>query len=225
MHKLVLIFFLPFIVLFWFNYFFFKIFPYFVRRKFIWNENNYKSSLIKKIGTYYKINQLIETGTYLGDTSAALSSSFKKIYTVELNRELFKKTTKRLSKFKNVFCYNLSSDIFLKNIISKIKVKSIFFLDAHYSGPGTSKDNNFSCLKELYEIKKSKIKNHIIIIDDISDFSTFEENKNLSNIISAIEKISCKYKFYFDYDMLFAIPNEKIHREFYKKIIPHFIIR
>ena len=98
-----------------------------MRRKFIWNENNYKSSLIKKIGTYYKINQLIETGTYLGDTSAALSSSFKKIYTVELNRELFKKTTKRLSKFKNVFCYNLSSDIFLKNIISKIKVKSIFF--------------------------------------------------------------------------------------------------
>ena len=126
-HKLVLIIFLPLRGFFFFNFFFFKIFPYFVRRKFIWNESNYKYSLIKKIGTYYKVNQFVETGTYLGDTSAALSSSFKKIYTVELNRELFKKTSKRLKKFKNIFCYNLSSDIFLKKIISKIKVKSIFF--------------------------------------------------------------------------------------------------
>ena len=43
--------------------------------------------------------------------------------------------------------------------------------------------------------------------------------------ISLIENISSNYKFYCDYDMLFALPNENIHREFFKEIIPNFVIR
>ena len=46
----------------------------------------------------------------------------------------------------------------------------------------------------------------------------------LSEIISLIENISTNYKFYCDYDMLFALPNE-IYREFFKDIIPNFVIR
>ncbi len=223
---LAIIFFLPVKGLFWLNFIFFKIFPYYFRRTFIWNETNYKYSLINKVRSHYKIKNFVETGTYMGDTSLALSSYFENIFTVELNKKLYERSLKRLKKCDNVFCYNLSSEIFLKKIISKIKNQSIFFLDAHYSGPGTSKGSStFSCLKELKEINKSKIKNHIIIIDDISDFSSFENNEKLSKIISALEKISKNYKFYFEYDMLFAIPDEKIHRQFNKEIIPHFLVR
>ena len=165
--------FFPIKALFWGNFYFFRMFPYYIRRTFIWNETNYKYGLINNIRKHYNIKYFIETGTYLGDTSLALANKFEKIFTVELNKKLFISSSQRLKKFKNVNCFNSSSELFLKKIISKIIKQSIFFLDAHYSGPGTSKSkNNFSCLKELEIIKKSKIKNHIIIIDDISDFSS-----------------------------------------------------
>ena len=224
--KIIKILFLPILVIKSALYYFFKIFPYSVRRTFIQNEEVVKADLIRRIVKKYDYKILIETGTYLGSTTIFLSNFFTKILTVELDKDLFLKTKKKLEKLNNVEFFNDDSESFLKKIIPTIKEKSIFFLDAHYSGPGTSNlKGETPCIKELKEISKSDIKDHIIIIDDISDFSISANKQKLSEIIDIIEKISANYKFYFEYDMMFALPNEKIHREFFKEIISHFIIR
>ncbi len=204
----------------------FNFFPYSIRRSVIQNEEKFKVELIQCVAKKYKYKYFVETGTYLGKTSAALSKNFEKIYTVELDKNLYLKSQQKLKKLSNVNCFNDDSENFLKTNINQFDKKTIFFLDAHYSGPGTSNQKGETpCVKELSEISKSFIKDHIIIIDDISDFSQSGNGQKLSEIISLIENISSNYKFYCDYDMLFALPNEKTHREFFKEIIPNFVIR
>ena len=224
--KLIKFAFLPILIINKILFCFFKLFPYKIRRAFIQDEETYKAELLKRTAKKYGYKTFVETGTYLGSTSKYLSNTFNKILTVELDKNLYLKSKKNLKNFNNVLCHNDDSKSFLEKIIPKIEEKTIFFLDAHYSGPGTSDLKGITpCVNELIEISKSKIKNHVIIIDDISDFSMSENKQKLSEIISIIESISSDYKFYFDYDMMFALPNEKIHREFFKEIIPHFVIR
>ena len=207
-------------------FYFFKLFPYKIRRLFIQNEENFKAEIIRRVAINYNYRIFIETGTYLGNTSKYLANYFKKILTVELDKDLFLKSQDNLKKYTNIECYNNDSENFLKEIILNINEEAIFFLDAHYSGPGTSNLKGITpCVNELKEISKGSIKSHVIIIDDISDFSVSDNKQRLSEIISLIENISPNYKFYFDYDMMFALPNEKNHREFFKEIIPHFVIR
>ena len=86
--------FFPIRLLFWGNFYFFRMFPYYIRRTFIWNETNYKYGLINNIRKHYNIKYFIETGTYLGDTSLALANKFEKIFTVELNKKLFISSSK-----------------------------------------------------------------------------------------------------------------------------------
>ena len=224
--KLIKFAFLPIFIINKMLFYFFKLFPYKIRRAFIHDEETYKAELLMRTAKKYGYKTFVETGTYLGSTSKYLSNTFNKILTVELDKNLYLKSKKNLKNFNNIFCHNDDSKSFLEKIIPKIEEKTIFFLDAHYSGPGTSDLKGITpCINELIEISKSKIKNHVIIIDDISDFSMSENKQKLSEIISIIENISSDYKFYFDYDMMFALPNEKIHREFFKEIIPHFVIR
>jgi hypothetical protein len=223
LNKLFKLGFLPIKTLIHLNFLIIKLFTnYYIRRTFIINENSYKSLLIKNIAKFYNYHYFIETGTHLGNTSYKLRKIFKKIQTTELDKINFLKSKARLSKFNHIQIYNLDSKLFLKKIIPSIK-KSIFFLDAHYSGPTTAKSKDSLCFNELREINKSKIKNHLIIIDDISDFSP--KTFTLSKILSLIEKININYKFYFEYNMLFAIPQNKKDNEFFRKIIPPYIVR
>lgn len=206
--------------------FLFNLFTYKIRRSIIQNEEEFKVNLIRGVVKKYNYKFFVETGTYLGNTSAALSAVFDEIFTVELDYNLYLQSKKKLEKYKNIKCFNDDSENFLKKNVHSFNQKTIFFLDAHYSGPGTSNlKGETPCIKELQEISKSPIKDHIIIIDDISDFSVSANGQKLSEIISLIENISTNYKFYCDYDMLFALPNERIHREFFKDIIPNFVIR
>ena len=67
--KIIKILFLPILVIKSALYYFFKIFPYSVRRTFIQNEEVVKADLIRRIVKKYDYKILIETGTYLGSTT------------------------------------------------------------------------------------------------------------------------------------------------------------
>ena len=61
--------------------------------------NKLKQSLIINYAKQYNIDILIETGTYKGDTLKACSNTFKKLYSVELDKNLYEKAK---IKFNNV---------------------------------------------------------------------------------------------------------------------------
>src|ERR1700733_9721227 len=182
--------------------------------------------MLKRLQQNFNCAYFIETGTYLGETPAYLQSQFSKIFTIELDDNLFKAATSRLSHFSNVECLQGDSQDVLKRIVPQLDKQAMFWLDGHYSGTGTAKGIvSAPLLEELQIIGSSKIKDHVIVIDDISDFSAVEGNIPLSKVLEKLESINPSYTFYKKYCKVFALPRETIHRAFWKKIALPIAIR
>ena len=139
---------------------------------------------------------------------------------------LFARASEFLRPFSNISVLHGDSSEVLKEVVQQLGRPAIFWLDGHYSGGGTAKGRIAAPLaQELKVIASSPIKEHVIVIDDSSDFCLKEGNEQLSGIIAILEGINRDYKFYSDYDMLFALPMESVHREFWRRIVYPFAIR
>lgn len=115
-----------------------------------------------------QFDTFVETGTYLGHTAEAMSSFFKKVYTIEIHEGLFKDAEDRLTRQQNIRCFLGNSAQILPAIVDEIKGPAIFWLDAHYSGPKTGRTQIADCpiKQELEAIFESDCKEHLILIDD-----------------------------------------------------------
>lgn len=79
----------------------------------------------------------IETGTYLGDTSLALSRKSPTVITLEPSQELFEFSSSRLRARKNVNCLLGSSEEQFTKALELVSDKANIWLDGHYSGDVT----------------------------------------------------------------------------------------
>lgn len=130
-----------------------------------------KQLTVKHYASKYSITNFIETGTYLGSMIYASKDVFNKIYTIELDKRLYKRAKKKFSNFKHISVYPGDSSIVLPRILRRIQNPALFWLDAHYSDGITAKGSLTTPIsKEIQSILKHKIKNHIILIDDASLF-------------------------------------------------------
>ena len=139
--------------------------------------NNYVigSLASKRLKDFFKIEKcglFLETGTYKGDgVQWGLDNNFSKIYSVELNKELYEYSNNRFSDKENVKISCCDTLHFLKTVIPTIKISSLLYLDAHISGGDSSHNANHPVpLKQESEI----ILNHfydttklIVVVDDV----------------------------------------------------------
>lgn len=118
-----------------------------------------------------KIDEFIETGTYLGGTSKWASTNFKKVITIENSDYYYKLAKENLKDLENVKILNGHSINILEKILSSNSSKKLFWLDAHWSGGETyGKKDECPLIKELSLIKKYS-KNSVILIDDARLFT------------------------------------------------------
>ena len=199
---------------------------YSIRRSYIWPESSYKRGLLKRVQVLYNIPSFVETGTFKGDTTRTLRRHFKKLWTIELDDGLFEAARLKLARYPNIVCLHGDSKEVLKQNVPELDSPTLFWLDGHYSGQGTAKGEIAApLLEELSIIAQSSVRGHIIAIDDISDFCRKNGNTRLSAILQKLEEMNPQFKFYFDYDILFALPMEGVHREFWRKIAYPIVIR
>lgn len=127
---------------------------------------------IRKFRRKNNIKVLIETGTYFGDTINELKNDFEKIYTIEIDQDLYKSARKRFGNSKNIKLYYGDSAVLLPKILVKVNQPAIIMLDAHFSGGVTGKaENNTPIEKELKFIKRYKELSHIVFIDDARKYN------------------------------------------------------
>ncbi len=109
----------------------------------------------------YHLETAIETGTYLGNTTALLAQLFDQVHTIEVSEPTFKTTKETLKSYKNIHCHLGSSEKILKEILPSVREKPLlFYLDAHW-------EDHWPLREELEEIAKTHKDNCIIIIDDV----------------------------------------------------------
>jgi hypothetical protein len=173
-----------------------------------------EESYIKMIADACNAETIVETGTYMGDSTIKMSRYFKQVHTIELGKELYEKAKTRFSKKKNIYLHQGDSAKLLPSIVKQLKTKTVFFLDAHFSLSDTAQgDENTPILTELEIIKKAGLSNAIIIIDDIRMFykpptsakDTFIAGyPTIQNLIDTLLEINPSYKIAIVYDTLIA---------------------
>lgn len=162
----------------------FDILPEFIQKKYksIQNENK-KKKWIKDGKPYptphvvkqehileYKIKHnsttLVETGTFLGDMVWSQQKNFEKIYSIELNKDLFRDAQQRFKRKTHIQILQGDSGKILPILINEIKGKTIFWLDGHYSGGITARgDKDCPIWDELKAIFSTE-EEHVLLIDD-----------------------------------------------------------
>ena len=138
---------------------------------------------------------LIETGTYMGDMVEAQKARFKKIISIELGVDLFKKAQKRFKNDKNVLIVLGDSGKVLPEILLDINEPAIFWLDGHYSSGITAKgDKECPIFEELDSIFSSTNFNHILLIDDARCFIGKGDYPTIEKLTEYIRSKNENYK-------------------------------
>jgi hypothetical protein len=120
---------------------------------------------LRRYAREHSLVNFVETGTYLGDTTAAVASTFSLCFTVEMSPELHARARERLGKLGNVRCVLGDSALALPGIMRQISEPSLFWLDAHASGGETVNSGKGPLLAELEAIYSGG-PGHVILIDD-----------------------------------------------------------
>ena len=118
---------------------------------------------------------LVETGTYEGDTIAAVRREFREVYTIELHDELYRRAKWRFVFNRSVHVINGDSAEELERLLPRLAEPTLFWLDAHYSGARvTSAKGRYDppVLFELQAILALREPRHVILIDDARLFGT-----------------------------------------------------
>ncbi|MBT0665560.1 hypothetical protein KI809_14725 [Geobacter pelophilus] len=130
-----------------------------------------KRRVLLRLGTKNAI--WVETGTFMGDTTALISEGSKEVYTIEPDNVLFEKANARFLNNPYIHViHGLSEDVF-PTLLPTLSGTINFWLDGHYSGGITHKGpTDCPVVEELLCIEKnlSKFNNVTILIDDIRCF-------------------------------------------------------
>ncbi len=98
----------------------------------------FKHNLLWPVAQEHGLRVLVETGTYRGDTVAALLDRFDQIISVELSEELARKAQQRFEREGKVTILQGNSPDVLRPLLHDLG-PTLFWLDAHYSSGTTAR--------------------------------------------------------------------------------------
>lgn len=128
---------------------------------------------VNKVLSFSKLHHtdaFIETGTFRGDMVFATKKYFKKVISIELDDVLFKNASAMFTNDPSVTILKGSSEEILPKLLIDINQPCTFWLDGHYSGPGTSSGSKETpILAELSGIINHQ-QRHVILVDDARCF-------------------------------------------------------
>jgi hypothetical protein len=125
-----------------------------------------KVRAIKRYARDYRLDCFIETGTFLGATTAAMASAVRRCITIELSPELHAQATARFAG-SNVTCIHGDSGTYLAAVMRDLREPALFWLDAHASGGITTHAGYNPLAKELATIFAHDIAGHVVLVDDV----------------------------------------------------------
>lgn len=135
----------------------------------------FKRLLLKRLFVANKCEVFVETGTSYGDTTRFMARFSKFCLTCEPFEDLYRFNVRRNRNFSNIRIWNAASEACFEEIVQLVSGRPLFFLDGHYSGPGTSLTGCYSpVLHELDLVAASKFDDAVVVIDDVRLFKSMQ---------------------------------------------------
>lgn len=118
----------------------------------------------------------IETGTYLGTTTAHLARTASHVYTIEPDHKLAADATARFAETPNVTVVEGLSEEMLDSVLAAVDGSVSFWLDGHYSEGVTHKGPSITPIAAEFAV----IEQHLERLDAVSilvdDFRCFDSD-------------------------------------------------
>lgn len=115
----------------------------------------------------HDLKWFVETGSYLGITTAWAAKNFTKVIAIELDSYFFRRTQKACRGCNNVLLMEGDSGDILEKVLETVEEPALIWLDAHFSPHHENGANPL--LKEIQAINADG-RLHIILIDDFRFF-------------------------------------------------------
>ena len=117
------------------------------------------------------MNTFIETGTYFGDTAAAMARRVERVHTIELSPELAERARQRFAHTSRVMVHCGDSGKLLPSILADIDEPCLLWLDGHWSEGVTARGDKDTPIVEELEAVLSRGRGDVVIIDDARCFT------------------------------------------------------
>ena len=122
---------------------------------------SFKRALLKEQARQNGLNVFVETGTLYGQTLEAMCGVCDKLHSIELSLELYKAAVAHFADQPKVRLWHGDSGEVLPSVLETVDRPALFWLDGHYSGPGTARGALDSPIcSELEHISEQPIKGH-----------------------------------------------------------------
>jgi len=135
-----------------------------------------------------KADVFIETGTFKGDTSVWASDHFEKVFTVEIDPDMYAAAAQRLSGFKNISCLPGDSRKILSEVLPALgNQRAVIWLDAHACG---EEDRDSPLLQEIDLINRLA-PDSAILIDDARFVLLPQDGRRLCTLDGLVRTLAC----------------------------------
>jgi hypothetical protein len=145
---------------------------------------------IKTVARRTGATQMIETGTFLGNTAMACAPYFRKLYTIELDEALAASAAAYLKRRPNVEVIRGDAAVELPKILERPDVNELMvYLDGHFSGGVTALGDvpEPACM-EIETLGRFRDKIRGVVIDDFRSFGTEPGFPSKSDLLHSVEK-------------------------------------
>lgn len=129
-------------------------------------------AIVADLARHFELSTFIETGTYLGDTLAAMEGTFDRRLSIELAPQFAQAARERFAHDRTVEVIEADSASGLASAFARSPHdRALIWLDAHYSGGPTAKgDGNTPVMAEIDQILRDRDGRDVVLIDDVRLF-------------------------------------------------------
>jgi len=154
-----------------------------------------KAKLIASLAAKHQLKNFVETGTFFGDMIAAQVPRFDRLTTIELDPNLYEKACQRFCDCKKVQVLRGNSRNVLPHVLESLTEPTLFWLDGHYSGGITAREESDTpIVEELTAIFSGYPHPHVILIDDARLFRKGSDYPSLEFVSHMLQQYRAGWK-------------------------------
>jgi hypothetical protein len=166
-----------------------------------------KREILRSYLHRYGLHVLVETGTFWGDTVAALLPDCRQIYSIELSEDLHRRAQKRFAKNAQVHLLHGDSAERLAALLPQIIEPALFWLDAHFSHNETARGAlDTPIAQELQMVLSAPERGHVILIDDARYFGVDPHYPTVDELRQMVQRSGRALSFAVETDIVRITP-------------------
>lgn len=131
-----------------------------------------KQRILRQALQRHGLGVVVETGTFTGETVAALGPHARRVVSIELDDRLYAAARQRFAGQPHVELLHGDSGALLPGLLASLTEPALFWLDGHYTIEGTAgAGRDAPILHEVRALLMHPVAGHVVLIDDARLFT------------------------------------------------------